>query len=326
MSDKQVRSIIAGCGSYLPKNVVTNDDLAKVVETSHDWIVERTGIHQRHFVEKGQELCSDLATQAAKNALEMAGVKAEDVDLIVLGTTTPDLTFPSTATIVQNKLGNTKGFAFDVSAVCSGFLTGLNVADSYIRSGQVKTAVVIGAETASHLLDMSDRRTCVLFGDGAGAVVLQATSDTSHDRGILGIHMKSDGRFKDVLYVDGGVGTTGNVGKIQMQGQEMFRHAVTKLASSAQETLERHKISPDQLDWLVPHQANIRIIQGLAKKFNIPYEKVIVTVDKHANTSAASIPLALDDAVRSGKIKQGDLILFEAIGGGLVWGSGLARF
>lgn len=319
------RSLIVGCGHYLPQNIVTNEELSKTVDTTHEWIVERTGIHQRHFAAKG-ELTSDMAFAAAKKALAMADMDGADIDLIVLATTTPDLTFPSTATKVQAMLGNTKGFAFDVAAVCAGYLVALNVADNFIRLGQTKSALVIGAERLSGLLDMNDRSTCVLFGDGAGATVLRATSTQDTDRGIIGVHMQSDGNFRHILCTDGGVASTGTPGKVFMEGREVFRHAVTKLADSADKTLSHYQVDPKDLDWLIPHQANIRIIDGMAKKLNMSMEKVITTVHKHANTSAASIPLALSCAVEEGKIKEGDLILHEAIGGGLVWGSALLRF
>ena len=318
------RSVIAGCGHYLPENVVTNEELSKRVDTSHEWIVERTGIHQRHFAGP-HELTSDMALAAALMALKNAQVAGEDIDIIVLATTTPDLTFPSTATRVQALLGNTKGFAFDVSAVCAGYLVALNVADNFIRLGQAKSALVIGAERLSGLLDMDDRSTCVLFGDGAGATVLKAVP-SDEKRGIIGIHMQSDGNFRDILCTTGGVASTGTPGKVHMDGKEVFRHAVTKLADSADKTLKHYQVDPEDLDWLVPHQANIRIIEGMARKLQMSMDKVVTTVHKHANTSAASIPLAMSCAVQEGRIKQGDLILHEAIGGGLVWGSALLRF
>lgn len=319
------RSVISGCGHYLPDHVVTNEDLSKIVETSHDWIVERTGIHQRQFAAEGQ-LTSDLAFEASLRALEQADLDAKDLDLIVLATATPDVTFPSTATRLQAKLGNTTGLAFDVAAVCAGYLLALNIADNYIKMGQAKSALVVGAETLSRLLDMKDRRTCVLFGDGAGATVLKAVPSEETDRGVIGVHMQSDGNFHDILYADGGVSSTGTRGKVHMEGKEVFRHAVTKLASSAEKTLKDYQIDPEELDWLIPHQANIRIIEGMAKKLNMSMDKVITTVQHHANTSAASIPLAMSHAVQEGRVKKGDLILHEAIGGGLVWGSGLVRF
>ena len=324
---QNIKSVIVGTGSYLPENIVTNHKLAETVETSHDWIVERTGIHQRHFVAKGQTT-SDLATKAAQEALERANLTPNDIDLIIVATASPDNTFPSCATRVQDKLGNTKGLAFDVAAACSGYLLGLNVADSFLRMNKAKRALVIGAETISSLLDMADRTTCVLFGDGAGAVILEAVEDKDNPegRGLMGVDMESDGRYFDILHADGGPSSTGTIGNIRMSGQEVFKQAVTKLAKSAETTLAKYNVTPEALDWLIPHQANARIIEGMRRKLNMDENKVIVTVDKHANTSAASIPLALHDAVKAGKIKQGDLILHEAFGGGLIWGSALLRF
>ncbi len=324
---ENIKSVIVGTGSYLPENMVTNHKLAETVDTSHDWIVERTGIHQRHFVSEDQAT-SDLATKAAQEALERANLIANDIDLIVVATASPDNTFPSCATRVQDKLGNTKGLAFDVAAACSGYLLGLNVADSFLRMKKAKRALVIGAETISSLLDMEDRTTCVLFGDGAGAVILEAVEDKDNPkgRGLMGVDMESDGRYFDILHADGGPSSTRTIGNIRMSGQEVFKHAVTKLAKSAETTLEKYNVTPDELDWLIPHQANARIIEGMRRKLNMDEEKVILTVDKHANTSAASIPLALHDAVKSGKVKEGDLILHEAFGGGLIWGSALLRF
>lgn len=321
------KAVIRGCGSYLPQRVVSNHELAQTVDTTHEWIVERTGIHQRHFAAP-EELTSDLAAAAANIALKQAGFTANDIDLIVVGTASPDHTFPSCATRVQEKIGNTQGLAFDVAGVCAGFLVSLNVADSFIRLGKAKRALVIGAEKVSSLLDMQDRSTCVLFGDGAGAIILEAVADKDNpqDRGILGVHMQSDGRHFGILHTDGGPASTGTIGKLRMEGKEVFKHAVTKLTESAEETLKLHNITAEDIDWLIPHQANIRIIEGMMKRMNLPSEKVIITVDKHANTSAASIPLALVDAVNGGKIKPGDLILHEAIGGGLIWGSALIRF
>lgn len=322
-----IKSVIRGCGAYLPEKIVTNQELAKTVDTSHEWIVERTGIHQRHVAAEG-EFTSDLATKAALMALDHAGLGPNDIDLIIVATASPDFTFPSTATRVQHKIGNTKGLAYDVAGVCAGFLVGLDVADSYLRIGKVKRALVIGAEKVSSLLDENDRTTCVLFGDGAGAVVLEAieAKDNPDDRGIMGVHVQSDGRFCDILYADGGPSSNGKVGKIKMSGQEVFKHAVTKLSEAAEFALTTHNIKSEEIDWFIPHQANLRIIEGMMKKLNLPPEKVIITVDRHANTSAASIPLALSEAVHSGKVKPGDLILHEAIGGGLVWGSALLRF
>jgi 3-oxoacyl-[acyl-carrier-protein] synthase-3 len=322
-----VKSVVQGCGSYLPARVVTNYELAKIVDTSHEWIVERTGIHQRHFAAE-HEYTSDLAMHAAKAALREAKLEAEDIDLIVVATASPDLTFPSCATRVQEKIGNVHGLAFDVSGVCAGFLLALSVADSFLTTGKAKRALVIGAEKLSSLLDMSDRSTCVLFGDGAGAVVLEAVKDEDNPegRGILGVHLQSDGRHCAILKTDGGPSSTGTVGRLRMVGREVFKQAVLKLSESAEETLELHQLSADEITWFIPHQANVRIIEGIMKKLNLPREKVVITVDKHANTSAASIPLALDHSVREGKVKKGDLILHEAFGGGLIWGSAVIRF
>lgn len=321
------KSIIVGCGGYLPQKSVSNDDLSQFVDTSHEWIFQRTGIEKRHFVADG-EMTSDLAAQAAQNALQSSGLSPEDIDLIVLATATPDETFPSTATIVQRKIGMKCGFAFDVAAVCAGFITALNVADNYIKTGQVKTALVIGAETLSKIIDMNDRTTCVLFGDGAGAVILQAELDTGakDQRGIIGISIRSDGSLHDLLYVNGGPSSNQSVGFIKMLGKEVYSHAVTKLAMSAEETLLKFRILKEDINWFIPHQANIRIIQGLAKRLDVPWEKVIHTVGKHANTSAASIPLAINEANQEGKLKKGDLILHDAIGGGLIWGSAVVRW
>ncbi|WP_207456148.1 beta-ketoacyl-ACP synthase III [Azospirillum sp. SYSU D00513] len=320
------RSRILGCGSYLPANIVTNDDLAKRVDTSDEWIVQRTGIRSRHLAAEG-ELTSDLALAAAVRALEHAGVEPGSIDCIVLATTTPDNTFPATATKVQAALG-AKGFALDIQAVCSGFIYALSIADNFIRTGQAKRALVIGAETFSRLLDWSDRTTCVLFGDGAGAVVLEGYDGNGNagDRGVLSAHLHSDGSQYDLLYVDGGVSATGTAGHVRMQGQEVFRHAVSKLSSVVEEALVANGLEPAAIDWLVPHQANQRIIDGIARKLKLSTDKVVLTVDRHGNTSAASIPLALSEAVHDGRIKRGDLILMEAIGGGLAWGSALVRW
>ncbi len=322
-----LKSVIIGTGSYLPENIVTNEKLAETVDTSHDWIVERTGIHQRHFVTEGQTT-SDLAAEAAKEAMEIANLKPNDIDLIIVATASPDYTFPSCATRVQHKIGNTNGLAFDVAGACAGYLVALNVADSFLRLKKAKRALVIGSEVFSKLLDMSDRSTCVLFGDGAGAVILEAQDDSQNPngRGLIGVDMQSDGSTFNILHADGGPSTTGKTGKIRMVGKEVFKHAVTKLTASAESTLKKYNVSPEDLDWLIPHQANIRIIEGMRRKLKLDEDKVIVTVPKHANTSAASIPLALHDAVMAGKIKKGDLILHEAIGGGLIWGSALLRF
>ena len=330
------RSIILGCGSYLPDQVVTNEDLAKRIDTTDEWIVARTGIRQRHIAPPEQNT-SDLALKAAERALEHAGVAPSEIDILILATTTPDQTFPATATKVQTQLGMTNGAAFDIQAVCSGFIYALSVGDNFIKAGQADTVVVIGAETFSRILDWEDRGTCVLFGDGAGAVVLKSANtdeldvergDTGHNRGrgILSTHLHSDGSTNDLLYVDGGPSSTGTVGHVRMNGREVFRHAVTNLASIVGETLEANGLSSDDIDWLVPHQANKRILDSTAKKLGLPSDRVVVTVDRHANTSAASIPLALDEAVRDGRIKRGDLVLLEAMGGGLTWGAGLVRW
>lgn len=315
------RSLIVGTGAYLPAKVVTNDDLAKQMDTTDEWIQQRTGIRQRHVAAEG-ELTSHLAAKASEKALAQAGLKAEDVDLIVLATTTPDETFPATATRVQAMLGMTRGAAFDVQAVCAGFVYALSVADNFIKAGQAETALVIGAETFTRILDWNDRGTAVLFGDGAGAVVLKAAYG---DRGVLSTHLHSDGRGHDALYVDGGPSSTGKVGVVKMQGKEVFRHAVSKLAQVIQEALDANGMQPEQIDWLVPHQANRRIIDGMADKYGLPKDKVVVTVDRHANTSAASVPLALAEAVGDGRIKPGQVVVLEAIGGGLAWGAALVR-
>lgn len=321
------RSVITGVGSYLPPNLVPNADLETRVDTSDAWIIERTGIRQRHIASDG-EFTSDLATQAARQALIAAGVAAGQVDLIVIATATPDETFPATATTVQQKLGLRSGFAFDVQAVCSGFIYALAVADNFIKAGQVKTALVIGAETFSRILDWHDRTTCVLFGDGAGAVVLQSqpAGDSDADRGILSTRLHSDGTYHDLLYVDGGPSTTGKIGHLRMKGKEVFRHAVNNLAAVVAETLTEAGLGSDAIDWVVPHQANRRILEATANKLGLPLERVIVTVDQHANTSAASVPLALDVAVRDGRIKPGDLLVLEAMGGGFTWGAALVRW
>jgi 3-oxoacyl-[acyl-carrier-protein] synthase-3 len=315
------RSVILGAGAYLPERVVTNDDLAKRMDTTDEWIVQRTGIRQRHVAAEG-ELTSHLATKASQQALAAAGVRADEVDLIVLATTTPDETFPATATRVQAMLGVTRGAAFDVQAVCAGFVYALAVADNFIKAGQAETALVIGAETFTRILDWNDRATAVLFGDGAGAVVLRAAYGES---GILSTHLHSDGRTHDALYVDGGPSSTGQVGHVRMQGKEVFKHAVSKLARVIQEALDANGMTAKDIDWLVPHQANRRIIDGMADKYGLPKEKVVVTVDRHANTSAASVPLALAEALGDGRIKPGQILVLEAIGGGLAWGAALVR-
>lgn len=329
------RSVVLGCGSYLPERIVTNEELAQRVDTSDEWIETRTGIQQRHIAADG-ELTSDLALAAARRALDHAGVEASDIDLLVLATTTPDNTFPATATRVQHKLGMTNGAAFDVQAVCSGFVYGLAVADNFIKAGQARTVVLIGAETFSRILDWEDRGTCVLFGDGAGAIVMRAANGQGGDglaeaghnreRGVLSTHLHSDGSTNGLLYVDGGPSSTRTVGHVRMSGREVFRNAVANLSEIVRETLAANDLSPEDVDWLVPHQANKRILDSTAKKLGMPGDKVVVTVERHANTSAASIPLALDVAVRDGRIQKGDLVLMEAMGGGLTWGSGLVRW
>ncbi|MBL4603871.1 MAG: ketoacyl-ACP synthase III [Emcibacteraceae bacterium] len=322
-----MRSVISGTGSYLPQNIITNSDLEEKVDTTDEWIIERTGIRQRHIAAEG-ELTSDLAVNAAKNALESASLEADDIDLIIVATSTADQTFPSTATTVQRKLGIIKGAAFDIQAVCSGFIYALTTADNFIKAGQAKNVLVIGAETFSRILDWEDRTTCVLFGDGAGAVVLSAqTGDGNNDdQGILASRIHSDGRYNDLLYVDGGVSSTGTIGHLRMKGREVFRHAVVNLASVVGEVLEDSKMVSDDIDWIVPHQANKRILDGTARKLKIDPNKIVITVHKHANTSAASIPLALDEAVRDGRITRGQIVILEAMGGGFTWGACLLRW
>lgn len=317
-----IRSVILGTGGYLPEKRITNDDLSQYLETSHEWIVERTGICARHIAGEG-EYTSDMAVVAAQRALDAAGLSPQDIDMIILATATPDHTFPSTATRIQAKLGISKGFAFDQAAVCSGFVFALATGDAYLKQGMAKTALIIGAETMSRLVDWNDRATAVLFGDGAGAVVLQAQTQT--DRGILGSVLRTDGRGYEQLWVNGGPSTTQNSGKIQMYGREVFRNAVTRLGEAVEEILRVHNISQQDIDWLVPHQANKRIIDATAKKLGLPDDKVIHTGSNQANTSSASIPLALDKAVRDGRVKKNDLVLFEAFGGGFAWGSNLIR-
>jgi len=319
------RSIIAGCGSFLPGKIVTNDDLAKQIDTSDSWIKERTGIHQRHIAVEG-ETSATMGTQAALKAMEAAKVTASDIDLIIVATTTPDQIFPSTATRIQSALKVKQGAAFDIQAVCSGFVYALAVADNFIKCGQSKTALVIGSDTMSRILDWQDRATCVLFGDGAGAVVVRASNtENGNGRGVISTHLYSDGDFGDILYVDGGV-STGAIGKIRMAGSEVFRHAVQKMSNSVQQALDGNELTVDDIDILIPHQANVRILDAVAKKLGIPQEKVMITVADHANTSAASIPLAMDVAVREGRIKEGDLVVIEALGGGLTWGTALIRW
>ncbi len=320
------RSLVLGSGSYLPERIVDNNELSKKVDTSDEWIRSRSGIRQRHMAAEG-ELTSDLALAAARAALDHAGVSVAELDMIVLATTTPDETFPATAVRVQYELGMKRGAAFDIQAVCSGFIYALSVADNMIKGGQAETILVIGADTMTRILDWQDRATCVLFGDGAGAVVIRAATDEDHgDRGILSTHLHSDGRYHDCLYADGGPSSTGNVGFLRMQGKEVFRHAVVNLAGVVVETMQANGLSIADLDWLVPHQANKRILDGTARKLKLPLEKIVVTVDAHANTSAASIPLALDQAVADGRIRPGHLVLMEAMGGGFTWGSALVRW
>jgi 3-oxoacyl-[acyl-carrier-protein] synthase III len=316
------RAVIKGTGSALPRTRVSNADLAKRVDTTDEWIVERTGIRFRHIAED-DETTSSLAIEAAQKAMQAAGFSSADIDLIIVATATPDQTFPATATIVQDALGCNGCVAFDVAAVCSGFLYALSVADSMIRAGSARNALVIGAETFSRILDWEDRGTCVLFGDGAGAVVLAAEQG---ERGILATRLHADGAHNQLLYVDGGAGTTGTVGKLRMKGREVFRHAVVNLSSVLKEVLEEAGESIENVSWVVPHQANARILDATAKKLNLAPEKVIKTVDLHANTSAASVPLALDTAVRDGRIKPGDLLVLEAMGGGFTWGASVIRY
>ena len=320
-----VRSVIIGTGSALPIRRVSNAELAERVDTTDDWIVERTGIRFRHIAGP-DETTSTLAVDAARAAIAAAGIAAGDIDLIVLATATPDQTFPATATIVQAALGIDDCVAFDVAAVCSGFLYALQVADSMLRAGANRRALVIGAETFSRILDWEDRTTCVLFGDGAGAIVLEAREADESGRGVLATRLHADGRHNALLYVDGGPSTTGTVGKVRMKGREVFRHAVVNLAAVLDEALSAIGLTSQDIDWLVPHQANARILDATARKLNLSPDKVIVTVDEHANTSAASVPLALDTAVRDGRIKQGDLIVLEAMGGGFTWGAAVVRF
>jgi 3-oxoacyl-[acyl-carrier-protein] synthase III len=322
-----IRARTAGCGHYLPSKVVTNDDLAKHIDTTDEWIRTRSGIQRRHIA-ADNEKTSDLAIAAARNAMSSTGLTGEDIDAIVLATATPDQTFPSTATRVQHAIGMTNGFAFDIQAVCAGFIYGIANANSMILSGMARRVMVIGAETFSRILDWNDRSTCVLFGDGAGALILEAceSSGTVDDRGILGTCIHSDGAHNDILYVSGGPSTTQDAGFLRMEGREVFRHAVVKLAEVADEVMEKVGVTGADVDWVVPHQANLRIIQSTAKKAGVPMEKVIVTVQEHGNTSAASIPMALSIAVADGRIKPGNLLLMEAIGGGLAWGSALLRW
>lgn len=322
-----IRAVVRGVGHYLPERIVENSEFEKTLDTTDEWIVARTGIKRRHFAADG-ETTSQMATHAAKSALADAGYVADDIDAIVLATSTADLTFPSAATMVQNALGMTRGFAFDVQAVCAGFVYALANANGLILSGQAKRVLVIGAETFSRILDFEDRATCVLFGDGAGALILEAVESpgTSQDAGILATDLNSDGRYRDLLYVDGGVSTTGTSGVLKMMGPELFKHAVKKLAQTAKTVLERAGLTQDDLNWIVPHQANIRIIAGTAKKLGLSMDQVILTVQDHGNTSAASIPLALSVGKDNGKFQTGDVLILEAIGGGLTWGSVVLRW
>ena len=321
------RAVIAGVGSALPQRIMTNADMSKVVDTSDEWIVERTGIRARHIAGEG-ETTRTLGLAAARKALEDAGRVPADVDLIILATSTPDQTFPATATMIQADLGITRGAAFDVQAVCSGFVYALATANAMIRCGQAQCALVIGSETFSRILDWTDRTTCVLFGDGAGAVVLTAEAGSGGiaDRGIFSTRIRSDGRYADKLYVDGGPSTTGTVGHLRMEGREVFKHAVVNIASVMEETIAEAGLKPGDIDWFVPHQANRRILEGTARKLGISEDRIVMTLDRHGNTSAASIPLALDVAVKDGRIKRGDLVLMEAMGGGFTWGAVLARY
>ena len=317
---------ITGIGSYLPDEVVSNDDLSKILDTSDEWITTRSGIKQRHRAADG-EATSDIALAAAQQALSYAGITANDIDMIIVSTTTPDLTFPATAALVQKKLGISHGAAFDVQAVCSGFVYGLSVASAMVETGQAERALLIGAETMTRLLDWEDRATAVLFGDGGGAVVLEATDiNAETEPHIIGSYLRSDGNLTDLLYVDGGPSTTGTTGKLRMQGREVYRHAVGNIAEAINSLLQRHELTVGDIDWFVPHQANKRIIDGVAKKIGLPAEKTVVTVQSHANTSAASIPLALHELLKSGRVSSGDLIMLEAMGGGLTWGANLIRW
>ncbi len=320
------RAVVKGVGHYLPERVVPNAEFEKTLDTSDEWIKSRSGIERRHFAAEGQTT-SDLAAKAAHAALKMANLDGNEIDAIIVATSTADLTFPSAATMVQNAIGNTTGYAFDVQAVCAGFVYALSNANALIVSGQAYRVLVIGAETFSRIMDWTDRATCVLFGDGAGALILEAEdgTGTTSDRGVLSVDLNSDGRYKDLLFVDGGVSTQ-NSGMLRMQGKELFRHAVEKLAQTADTALEKVGLTADDVDWIVPHQANIRIIQSTAKKLGVEMDRVVVTVQDHGNTSAASIPLALSVGVANGQIKQGDLVVTEAIGGGLAWGAVVIRW
>jgi 3-oxoacyl-[acyl-carrier-protein] synthase-3 len=324
---KRTRSVVRGIGSYLPRRKLTNQDLEKLVETSHDWIVQRTGIEERHIADD-DETTSVLGIKAAEAALADAGLTPDDIDLVICATSTPDYTFPSTATMIQTGIGMTHGAAFDLQAVCTGFVYAVATADKFLQSGSHKRALVVGAETFSRILDWNDRTTCVLFGDGAGAIVLEAQEGegTSADRGVLTSHLRSDGRYRDKLYVDGGPGSTKTTGVLKMEGREVFKFAVGMVADVVQDAFKATGTSAEELTWFVPHQANKRIITASADKLGIAPEKVVITVNKHGNTSAASIPLALDAARKDGRIKDGDLVMIEAIGGGFTWGSALIRW
>jgi 3-oxoacyl-[acyl-carrier-protein] synthase III len=322
-----VRSVIRGVGAYLPKRIVTNDDLERILDTSDTWIRERTGIRQRHIAEEGEHT-SHLGIAAAKQALVRSGIDPVDVDLVICATATPDRTFPATAVRIQAGLGITQGAAFDVQAVCSGFVYAMTTADNFLKAGDFKRALVVGAETFSRILDWSDRSTCVLFGDGAGAVVLEAQTQhgTREDRGILSTRIRSDGRFEELLYVDGGPGSTKTTGHLRMNGREVFRHAVQKISGVIEETLVTSGFAPDEIDLYVPHQANKRILDGIAHKLGVDPDKIIMTLSQHGNTSAASIPLALNEAFETHRLKEGSLVLMEAMGGGFTWGAVLARW
>ena len=323
----RLRSVVRGCGSYLPERILSNKDLERMFETSDEWIVQRTGIKERHIAADG-ETTSMLAIKACQAALADAGMQASEIDLIVCGTSTPDYTFPSTASLVQHGLGITEGAAFDIQAVCTGFVYAVSTADKFLLSGSHKRALVIGAETFSRIIDWEDRTTAVLFGDGAGAIVLEAqeSEGTGDDRGVLTSHLRSDGRYREKLYVDGGPGSTKTTGYLRMEGREVFRFAVGQVVDVIRDAFKATGTTPEDLDWFVPHQANRRIIEASADKLGIAREKVVITVDRHGNTSAASIPLALDAARKDGRIKQGDLVMLEAIGGGFTWGSALVRW
>ena len=322
-----IRSVIKGVGAYLPKKIMTNEELSQLVDTNDSWITERTGIKSRHIASDG-ETTADLAIAAARQALVRSGIDATDIDLVLVATATPNRTFPATAVTVQAGLGIQRGAAFDLQAVCSGFVYAMATADNFLRCGQFKRALVVGAETFSRILDWQDRGTCVLFGDGAGAVVLEAMPQhgTNADRGILSTRLRADGRFENLLYVDGGPSTTGTTGKLRMNGREVFRHAVQKISGVIEETLVETGFAADEIDWYVPHQANKRILDGIARKLGVSQDKIVMTLARHGNTSAASIPLALNEAFEDGRIKDGNLVLMEAMGGGFTWGAVLARW